>query len=99
MDAEGSKCWSSQSKGPATDTDYRCVFDRTCIFDYNCFCTIILIFSCVCLFERAKRGEREVEWSLVEKGMAEVWKRKGNREMLPSVNYFPTATVEVNFES
>ena len=40
-----------------------------------------------------------MEWSLVEKGMAEVWKRKGNREMLPSVNYFPTATVEVNYES
>lgn len=40
-----------------------------------------------------------VKWRLVEKGMAEVWKRKGNGEMLPSVNYFPTATVEVNFES
>ena len=61
MDPEGSKCSSNQSKGPATDTDYRCVFDRTCIFDYHCLCTIILIFSWICLFVGKNRNEGEGE--------------------------------------
>lgn len=40
-----------------------------------------------------------MEWRIVEKGMVEVGKRKGNRELLPSVLYFPTAIVEVIFET